>query len=59
VTLASPVTSITLHAAEITFEEVTVKDSTGTQPATVALNAEAETATITGKRWNASMRAWP
>jgi puromycin-sensitive aminopeptidase len=57
VTLAAPSTSITLHAAEITFGEVTIEDAGGSQPAKVTLNAEAETATLTVARAIAKGRA--
>ena len=50
VMLAAPSTSITLHAAEITFGDVTIDDAKGSQPAKVTLNAEAETATFTVPR---------
>ena len=50
VTLAAPATSITLHAAEITFGEVTVKDTGGTQTARVTLDEKTETATFTVPR---------
>ncbi|AMY09317.1 Aminopeptidase N [Luteitalea pratensis] len=50
VTLAAPSTSITLHAAEITFGDVTIEDGGGSQPASVSLNATAETATLTVPR---------
>ena len=57
VTLAAPSTSITLHAAEITFGDVTIEDAGGSQPAKVTLNAEAETATLTVARAIAKGRA--
>jgi len=50
VTLAAPATAITLHAAEITFGEVTISDAAGTQPARVTLDEQAETATLTVPR---------
>jgi aminopeptidase N len=46
VTLAAPSTTITLHAAEITFETVTIEDAGGSQTATVSLNEKDETATL-------------
>src|SRR6187401_1204912 len=46
VTLAAPSTTITLHAAEITFAEVTIDAGGGSQTATVALNEKEETATL-------------
>ena len=50
VTLAAPSTAITLHAAEITFGQVTVQDAGGSQPARVSLDAATETATFTVPR---------
>jgi aminopeptidase N len=50
VTLAAPATAITLHAAEITFGEVTITDAAGTQPARVTLDEKTETATFTVPR---------
>lgn len=50
VTLAAPATSITLHAAEISFGEVTVTDEGGAQQARVTLDDTAETATFTVPR---------
>ncbi|MFA5910794.1 MAG: M1 family metallopeptidase [Vicinamibacterales bacterium] len=50
VTLAAPSASITLHAAEITFGDVTIEDAGGSQAARVSLNAGAETATLTVPR---------
>ena len=50
VTLAAPSTSITLHAAEITFGDVTIEDAGGSQVARVSLNEAAETATLTVPR---------
>ena len=50
VTLAAPATTITLHAAEITFGEVTVKDAAGTQTARVTLDEKTETAALTVPR---------
>ena len=50
VRLAAPATSITLHSAEITFNEVTIADPGGSQTASVTLDAEKETATLTVPR---------
>lgn len=50
VTLAAPSASITLHAAEITFGDVTIEDAGGAQAARVSLNVGAETATLTVPR---------
>ncbi len=50
VTLAAPSASITLHAAEITFGDVTIEDAGGAQDARVSLNVGAETATLTVPR---------
>ena len=50
VTLAGPATTITLHAAEIAFGEVTVKDAAGSQLARVTLDEKTETATLTVPR---------
>ena len=47
VTLTEPATSITLHAAEITFGEVTITSGGRTQTATVTTDAKNETATFT------------
>ncbi len=47
VRLDQPGTAITLHAAEITFGEVTVEAGGRTQAARVTANADAETATFT------------
>ena len=47
VTLTEPTTSITLHAAEITFGEVTITSGGRTQIATVTTDAKSETATLT------------
>jgi aminopeptidase N len=47
VTLTEPTTSITLHAAEITFGEVTITAGGRTQTATVTTDAKSETATLT------------
>jgi aminopeptidase N len=47
VTLTEPTTSITLHAAEITFGEVTITSGGRTQTATVTTDAKSETATLT------------
>jgi len=46
VTLAAPSTTITLHAAEITFGEVSIEDAGGSQTATVSLNEKDETAAL-------------
>ena len=50
VSLAAPSTTITLHAAEIAFGEVTVEDAGGLQTARVTLNEADETATLTVPR---------
>jgi aminopeptidase N len=47
VTLTEPTTSITLHAAEITFGEVTITSGGRTQTAKVTTDAKGETATLT------------
>jgi aminopeptidase N len=47
VTLTEPATSITLHAAEIEFGEVTITSAGRTQVATVTKDAKSETATFT------------
>ena len=48
VRLPKPTKSITLHAAEITFKDVTIAAGTGAgQAATVALDEKTETATLT------------
>jgi aminopeptidase N len=47
VTLTEPATSITLHAAEIEFGEVTITSGGRTQTATVTTDATKETATLT------------
>ena len=47
VKLDAPATTVTLHAAEITFGEVTLEAAGGTQPATVRLDEKTETATLT------------
>ena len=47
VTLTEPMTSITLHAAEITFGEVTITAGGRTQTAKVTTDAKGETATLT------------
>ena len=47
VTLAEPTTSITLHAADITFGEVTITSGGKTQTAKVTTDAKNETATLT------------
>ena len=57
VSLSAPATTITLHAAEITFGEVTIEDAGGSQPATVTLNEATETATLTVPRAIARGRA--
>jgi aminopeptidase N len=46
VTLTAPSSTITLHAAEITFGEVRIEDAGGSQTATVSLNEKDETATF-------------
>lgn len=48
--LSAPASSITLHAAEITFVGATITDAGGTQTAAVRLNESAETATLTVAR---------
>src|SRR6187431_3161586 len=45
--VTEPGTSITLHAAEIEFGEVTITSGGRTQTARVTMNAKAETATFT------------
>ena len=47
VTVAEPTTSITLHAAEIQFGEVTITSGGRTQKARVTTDARSETATFT------------
>jgi aminopeptidase N len=47
VTVTEPTTSITLHAAEITFGEVTITAGGRTQTAKVTVDAKSETATLT------------
>jgi aminopeptidase N len=47
VQVLAPATSITLHAAEITFGTVSVTSGGRTQAARVSLDAQAETATLT------------
>jgi aminopeptidase N len=47
VTLTEPTTSITLHAADITFGEVTITSGGRTQTAKVTTDARKETATFT------------
>jgi aminopeptidase N len=47
VTLTEPATSVTLHAAEIAFGEVTITSGGRTQIATVTTDAKKETATFT------------
>jgi aminopeptidase N len=47
VTLTEPTTSITLHAAEITFGEVTITAGGRTQTAKVTTDPKSETATLT------------
>jgi len=54
VTVPSRVTAITLHAAEIAFDAVTVEDAVGPQTAKVLLNEAAETATFAVPRALAS-----
>src|SRR5688572_33511286 len=46
VTLTEPATSITLHAAEITFGEVTITSGGRTQTAKVTTDPKSETATF-------------
>jgi aminopeptidase N len=46
VTLSAPSATITLHAAEITFGDVTIESSGGSQTATVSLNETDETVTL-------------
>jgi len=46
VTLSAPSPTITLHAAEITFGDVTIESAGGSQTATVSLNEKDETATL-------------
>ena len=50
VDLAQPARAIVLNAAEITFRDVTIQSGTATQTATVALNDERQTATLTVPR---------
>ena len=50
VTLAAPSSTITLHAAEISFAEVRIEDARGSQTATVSLNEKDETASFTVAR---------
>ena len=50
VTLAAPSTTVTLHAAEITFGEVRIEDAGGSQTAKISLNEKDETATFTVAR---------
>ena len=50
VQLAKPALAITLHAAEIAFQEVRIEAGGGAQPATVALDEKRETATLTVTR---------
>src|SRR5512134_2746953 len=47
VVLTEPSSTITLHAAEIAFSEVTITSGGRTQTARVTLDAERETATFT------------
>src|SRR5919108_1633983 len=47
VRVAQPTTSITLHATEITFTDVTITGGGGMQTARVTLDAAAQTATLT------------
>jgi aminopeptidase N len=47
VDLAQPARTIVLNAAEITFRDVTIESGTSRQTATVALNGEQQTATLT------------
>ncbi len=47
VRLAAPATSITMHAAELTFDEVTIDAGGRSVAATAAANAAAETVTFT------------
>src|SRR5215216_3593951 len=51
VQLIGPATSITLHAAEITFGSVSVTSGGRTQAARVTLDGQAETATLTVPQW--------
>src|SRR5215213_2764442 len=46
VTLTEPTSTVTLHAAEITFGEVKIDDASGSQTATVSVNEKEETATF-------------
>jgi len=46
ITLAASSSTITLHAAEIVFENVRIEDAGGSQTATVSLNEKDETATF-------------
>src|SRR5262245_52018492 len=50
ITVDRPTTVVTLNAAEIAFGDVTIEDGSGAQPAKVALDAQAETATLTVAR---------
>jgi aminopeptidase N len=50
VDLAASSASITLHAAEIAFDSVTIEDASGSQTARVTLDEAAETATLTVPR---------
>ena len=50
VRVAQPTASITMHAAQIQFVETTITAGGRTQPATVALNPNQETATLTVPR---------
>ena len=47
VRLPKPTNRVTLHAAEITFEDVRITTQAGAQPATVAPDQKSETATLT------------
>ena len=47
VRLDAPASAVTLHAAEITFDEVTIEAGGRTQPATVRLDGASETAILT------------
>jgi aminopeptidase N len=46
VTLTAPASTITLHAAEIAFDDVRIEDARGSQTATVALNEKDEMVTF-------------
>ncbi|HTM33543.1 MAG TPA: M1 family metallopeptidase [Vicinamibacterales bacterium] len=50
ISLDAPRQAITLNAAEITFERVSVEDAVGTQDASVTTDEAAETATLTVPR---------